>query len=569
MPQAAVSRIAVDSRTELQLVAQRSLEYSDPSQESGTWQSVVLGAADDERSPKSPDYDERYHTEDAERIMAHFVPDRFIPLRHYLINYDWNSNWKKPQAREDYIENWSEGALVSFFLGHGGFDQIADEGLLYIEDVNQLECGARLPWAFFGSCDVGAFQNPTHDCMAQKVTVVSGGGAIVSSAACSPSNGGMNAGYLSRIFGHLLSEPQYSMGECQWLGVVAGGFNANDRPYIVFGDGSLYLALPDSGVSVSDPELFTSRLCEVDGTLNRDGLVMLTAWESAVVDSYYTHNHHYLIEYLSTPGVFYRGLAEASPGFSAEMFVPSFAVTGNMGRVRYSAPGTGGGSLACSYPVPVTPGSSSGDAEGPETEIWLKGFRGIGNPSVSGDVVFEAALEDSSGINLLPYPGAQLALYIDNSPVDVSEYFSYEAGSATSGSIAYPLPELQPGDHSLRLRAADNLANISWKEMAFHLSENSAPVIERLFVYPSPASTVMSFNWVQSMDGPVSISVFSVTGRRIVFFGNLSGSAGYNQHNWNLCDQDGDAVASGSYIYVMSSGDSEVTGVATVSKIVR
>jgi hypothetical protein len=564
IPQAAVSRIAVDNRTELQLVAQRSSEYSDPSQESGTWQSIVLGAADDERSPKYPVHDETYHTNDTERIMSQVVPHRFIPLRHYLINYDWNSNWKKPQAREDYIERWNEGALVSFYVGHGGFDQIADEGLLYIEDADLLSCGPRLPYSFFASCDVGVFQNPAHACIAQKVTVVSGGGAIVSSGASTTSVGGANAAYLTRVLNHLLSEPQFSMGECQWMGLVDGGFIPNDRPYIIFGDGSLHLALPDSGFTVDDPRMLTSELCEIQGTLNRNGLVMLTAWESAVGDSYYTHNQNHLIEYLSTPGVLYRGLAEASPSFNAEMFIPSFAQTGDRGRVRYFAPGSGGGSLVCSYPVPVKPGSASGDTEGPEIEMWLSGFRGAENPSVSGDVVFEAALEDSSGINLLPYPGVQLALYIDDSPVDVSEYFSYEPGSATKGRIVYPVPELQPGDHNLRLRAADNVTNISWGELTFHLTDSSSPAIEQLFVYPSPASTVMSFNWVQSMNGPVSISVYTVSGRLVSTAGNLTGITGYNQHNWNLCDQDGDAVASGLYIYVVSSGDSEVSGVATV-----
>jgi hypothetical protein len=196
--------------------------------------------------------------------------------------------------------------------------------------------------------------------------------------------------------------------------------------------------------------------------------------------------------------------------------------------------------------------------------MWIAGFKGVINPSVSGDAVFEATLEDSSGINLLPYPGVQLALYIDGNPVDVSEYFSYDPGSATAGRISYPLPELQPGDHILKLRASDNITNISWEEITFHLMDSSTPVIDQLFVYPTPASSVMSFNWIQSSDGPVSILIFSVSGRRIVSLGNLPGRSGYNQHNWNLLDSDGDMIASGTYIYVVTSGDSEVTGVATV-----
>jgi len=75
---------------------------------------------------------------------------------------------------------------------------------------------------------------------------------------------------------------------------------------------------------------------------------------------------------------------------------------------------------------------------------------------------------------------------------------------------------------------------------------------------------VLSFNWVQSAEGPVSISIYSISGHRVAVLGNLPGRNGYNQHQWNLHDGDGDAVASGAYIYVVSSGDSELTGVATV-----
>ena len=66
------------------------------------------------------------------------------------------------------------------------------------------------------------------------------------------------------------------------------------------------------------------------------------------------------------------------------------------------------------------------------------------------------------------------------------------------------------------------------------------------------------------MDGSVSLSIYSVSGRLVRTFGNLQGETGYNQYHWNLTDGDGDTVASGNYIYVVSSGDSEITGIATV-----
>ncbi len=89
----------------------------------------------------------------------------------------------------------------------------------------------------------------------------------------------------------------------------------------------------------------------------------------------------------------------------------------------------------------------------------------------------------------------------------------------------------------------------------FHLLDSSTRVIEKLFDHPTPASTVMSLNCTQSMGGPVSISIYTVSGRRIVSIGNLPAQTGYNQYQWNLLDADNDAV---------SAGDSEKTGAATV-----
>ncbi len=567
LPEAAVSRIPVSTRTELQLVAQKSAQYSDPSQECGTWQSVIIGAADDERYPPSPYSDQPGHTRDAEEVLTDHIPDHMVPLRNYEIFWDWNSSWKKPECRAAFIENWSEGALAVFFLGHGSFDQLTDEGLMYIEDTQSMACGPRMPYAFFGSCDVGLFQNPSHECIGGELITSSTGGAIVSSAAASKTGASSNAGFLMCMFDILLFDVSYTIGEAQWLGMINHGAYGNDKRYIIFGDGSLFLALPDSGIAIEDFELSTSQLTSIAGSLDQPGLAMITAWESARPDSYYTLNQSYLIEYLTTPGVFYRGLAPAEPGFTASMFVPEVAVTGEMARVRFFAPGEGGGDLVCAYPIDLVYGSGSpDDSIGPEIDMWISGFKGAENPQVSGEVVLEALLEDESGVNLLPYPGNQLALYIDDSPVDIADWFTYQPGSSTTGGIIYPLQELQPGEHTLRLRAADNLSNLSWSEMDFTLLEDASTGISDLFVYPTPATSVMAFNWTQSTPGPVTLSIYTVNGRRIREMGNLPGDSGYNQHTWDLTDEDGDRVASGVYVYVVSAGNSSLTGVATVAR---
>lgn len=564
MAQFSVSRVFASTRSELQFLAQRYWDYF-ADESSGEWQTRVIAAADDERKVSNGvvSYGETYHTTQTEDILK-TVPDRYFPDRQYGIFHTWNDSFKKPEWRQSFIDAWSEGALVVFYMGHGSFDQIADEGLLYLEDVALLANGHRLPYAFFGSCDVGMFQFPGRKCMSGEVTLTTAGGAVASMGATVKTTGSQNSVLLSNIFPLLLADFDLSLGEATWLGKIQQGPGQN-KYYAVFGDGSLALALPDSGITHNGPQLRTGEAATLLGTLRgREGLVMVTAWESMRPDTYYTYQTNKPIPHLTVPGRFHQGFVQASPDFAQEIFVPLAAATGEMARVMFFSPGPEGGSLSCLFPGELVPGDPSEDNEGPEIEGWIQGYRGVSLPRVSGEAWYCASLEDSSGINLLPYPGAQLALYVDGVPSDVSEYFFFDQGTYKSGELLVPLPSLGQGMHQLRLRAADGLMNISWSEMELEVISDQGPVLERVWVYPNPSSDAAGFHWAQSGPGPVDIAVFSVTGRRVAEFRNLQGTAGYNQFLWNLLDADGDPVASSAYVYTVSSGGSSVTGVMAV-----
>jgi hypothetical protein len=563
-PQFGVSRLLASNRSELQVLAQRAWDYFTLSA-SGEWQSEIIAAADDERLVINgvSYYTDTYHTNQTEAILESF-PGRFFVDRQYGIFHTWNDAGKKPEWRQSFIDAWSRGALVLFFMGHGSFDQIADEGLFYLEDWAQLGNGARLPYALFGSCDVGMFQYPGRKCISGEVTLPPSGGAITSLGATLKTQGSSNQGMLSSIFTVLMTGFDLSMSEATFLGKINHGGNWN-KYYTLFGDGSLGLALPDSGITHSFPVLRTGEMTTIEGALTgREGQVMVSAWESMQPDTYYTYQTNLPIRHFSVPGLFHRGFAQAVPGFTQDIFVPLVATTGNLARVRFFSPGAGGGSLSCVFPGVIEPGNPSGDSDGPVIESWIQGYRGTPVPRVSGEVWFCAELSDPSGINLLPYPGAQLALYVDDVPSDVSSYFTFDQGSAESGRLLVPLQSLPPGMHQLRLRATDCLLNISWSEMEFEVVSNAGPVLEQVWVYPNPSSDMAGFHWLQSGSGPVDIRVYTVAGRSVIAFRNLQGEAGYNQSLWDLRDADGDPVASGAYVYTVTAGESSVTGVMAV-----
>ncbi|MCD4777192.1 MAG: hypothetical protein K8S15_14235 [Candidatus Aegiribacteria sp.] len=569
LPQIAVSRMGINNRSNLQLIVDRSLSYRNM-ENCGEWQTVVLGAADDERSPLNSN-DERYHTQSVERLLTEHLPDIMRPEKLYLIFYDWNSLWKKPQAREDYIDLWSEGALISFFLGHGAFDQLADEGLLYLEDCGLLACEQRLPVAMFGSCDVGQFQNPSTECIAQQVTTSQTGGGILGLGATSKTSGPMNEVFFAHILDKLFTEPDLSVGMCLMLAKISVGYSSNQAQYVLFGDGNLKLAFPWDSFDISNDTLFSGEEVTLSGTAPANGIVLVESFESCQSDTYYTFRQHLPTEYLSVPGKFYSGTVSAEPGFSLTMFVPVDSDTGAFARTQLTFLDGDIVAAASTYPARLDPGNPLPDTEGPEIELWIEGYRNVINPEVSSNSYVKAVLSDTSGINLLGNVGRQLALYIDGTPSDVSDCFQYNTGSSTTGELRVGIDVLEPGSHTIELRASDGLLNSSTAGIEFSVTDDNSFGINNVFPYPNPCTDGTSVNWTQTSPGRVNIAVYTVAGRRVITLGNIEGTAGYNQCWWDCTDADGDAVASGTYIFVVSatklsdSGEtSEVTGIIAV-----
>jgi len=261
-----------------------------------------------------------------------------------------------------------------------------------------------------------------------------------------------------------------------------------------------------------------------------------------------------LIEYLSQARCFFRGEVAAGPDFSTGIFVPVDAQTGSLARTQFVFLSDGMVAAQSTYPAGIGYGSPSpGDTVGPDIELWVDGYREVENPTVSGSITVRAVLADSSGINLLGGAGRQLALYTDGSPQDVSRFFRYDQGSGTTGELAVTIGSLPPGVHELELRASDGLLNRSGVVLPFTVTSSSSMSISEVFPYPNPCDDGVSFNWTQTSPGAVDITVFTVVGRRIILMGNIEGGAGYNQHYWDCTDADGDPVASGSYIFLISA----------------
>jgi len=143
---------------------------------SGGWKRHTLWLADD------PDIGGEFG-DDTEGIIDG-LPGDYTVQRVFLGDQSYDDAWVET------IDTMNKGALLVNFLGHGGLDRFADEGLLVTDDVAQMTNLGRTPFVSALTCVVGRFDIPDFDTLAEALLLKDGGGAI---ALWSPAAFSMNA----------------------------------------------------------------------------------------------------------------------------------------------------------------------------------------------------------------------------------------------------------------------------------------------------------------------------------------------------------------------------------------
>ena len=158
-----------------------------------------------------------------------------------------------------------------------------------------------------------------------------------------------------------------------------------------------------------------------------------------------------------------------------------------------------------------------------------------------------------------------MALYLDGgdrSYTDISDFFVPFADGTPGGTINYPLSNLAPGYHSLRLRVWDTGPNSAEATVNFSVQQEVPPVIYDVYTDCNPASE--RANFYISHDRPdltmtVTVEVFDLMGRPIWQKTQTARSDMFTTMpiTWDLLDSGGRRVQRGIYLYRATVSDSD------------
>lgn len=591
-PDVAVGRFPVRTAEEAKIMVDKVETYIANSN-AGTWQNTVVFLGDDGN--------QNIHMISADKL-ATMVENSNPALDVKRIMWDAYNRVSSatgntyPDVERLVRQYMSDGALMINYTGHAGANGLSHEYAIKLNDFRNA-VSSCLPLWVTAACDVMPFDGSEEN-IGEVAVLNSKGGAVAfygtARTVYSNPNEDMNIAFTREAL-----TPGVAIGEAARRAKnylvspqVAGDgkdLTENKLQYALLGDPALKLAIPtlsvaiDSigGVAADGTESITLKAGEAvkvsghieDGgreATDFNGTVTTTVADvmelvTCKLNNTVTVNNEgatWAFTYNDRPNVLFRGTNSVSDGrFTFSFAVPKDISYGDgSGRILAYAVSDNKERTANGYNENFTINGSSDlsrDSIGPSIYCYLNSSSFVNGGNVNSTPYFAAELYDEDGINSSGNGvGHDLQLVIDGDPSQtyvLNDYFSYEFGSYTNGTLGYSIPQLSPGRHKLLFRAWDILNNSSTAELSFNVVEGLEPNLVNVEATKNPATTSTTFRIIHDRAGcniDVVLDIFDMSGRHLWSRAESATCAGNTfETDWDLTVDGGRRLGTGVYLY--------------------
>ena len=496
------------------------------------------------------------------------------------------------------IEN---GALVVNYFGHGGEDGLAKERIFEKVNAQNLNNVCRLNCFVTVTCEYTRFDNPQRPTAGEFTYWNKDGGAValISTTRQIFVSVGVTFNIVLEEFLFAFGSDEYpSMAEALRLTKTSQSVSGIGQRRLVFfiGDPAMKLTFPKPNVRLTEiNDVPITQQTDVLQALSRAKLSGEVTDEQGIVMSDYNgvlsvvvydknierqtlandrvrQNGQLIIMNFETLGAaIFRGQASITNGqFDFEFIVPrDIEIPEGNGRVSFYAKKNNelddqAGANNTSVKIGGLNVNAPEDNTGPLITLYMND-----ESFVSGGITNESPsllvkLEDENGINTANGIGHDIVAILDGDETNqyvINDYYQTELDNYQKGVANYPLRDLEPGLHTLTLKAWDVYNNSSTSEIQFVVhDEDQGLVINNVLNYPNPFVNYTEFwfnhNSSESLD--VSVQIFTVSGKLVKTLNgqtNTSECCGKGTSAlsrdiiWDGRDDFGDKIGKGVYIY--------------------
>jgi hypothetical protein len=579
-----IGRIPASTLAEARAYADKLFAYV---KSFGPWRTIGSIVADDE--------DQNLHLQDAEFIAsAARSSNADINIgKIYLDAYTQESGAggaRYPQVNEAINRRMFTGNLIWNYSGHGGNRRLAQEVILEEEMVDQWNNDQKLPLFITATCDFAPYDNPGVKSIGEYIILKakSGGIALMTTTRLvfAFSNRIMNNNYISTALTRNPDGSYLSLGEA-----VKRAKNytyqttsdvLNNRKFTLLGDPALTLGYPryrvatttinGVGATVFSDTLKALNRYTIAGEVRDDNGLLMSDFNGTVYPSFYDK-----LQQVATRGndpgsikavfeqqqnLIYNGKAKVQGGrFSFTFIVPKdIDLRTGRGKLSYYADNglIDAAGAETGYYVGGLGNEVKDDGEGPGIRAFMNDEKFVNGGLVNETPVLIIKLSDSSGLNSVGTGiGHDMTAVLDNNTSHVyvlNDFYEAESGSYQVGTIKFPLPKLQEGLHSIRIRVWDVFNNSAEYILEFRVVKKEELQLKHVLNYPNPFTTKTNF-WFEhnrpSEDLMVTIRVMTITGKVVKTIAKTINTPGNrsDEIEWDGRDDYREKLGRGVYLY--------------------
>lgn len=506
-----------------------------------------------------------------------------------------------PEVNEAIKDAIEVGALVVNYFGHGGEDGIAKERIFDKFESQEVSNVCKYNLFVTVTCEYTKFDDPERETAGEYMFWNTDGGSI--SLITTTRQIYVNVG---EDFNEVLDDYLFAFGsndypsiaEALRLTKIDNSIVGQSQKRLVFymGDPAMKLTVPQpdikltkvNDVDISQPfdtlqalsySKLSGEVVDSSGNIisNYNGTLTTTVYDKSIErqtlgnDGITDSNNDLIVMDFTTLGeVIFRGQASVVNGeFEIDFIVPrDIGIPVGNGKVSFYAHNTNQTEDQAGANFDITIGGIDEDAAedniGPVIELYMNDENFVSGGITNESPNFLVKLQDENGINTASGIGHDITAIIDDDetdPIVLNNYYQANVDDYTNGTLTYPFRDLEPGLHTLTLKAWDVYNNSSTEEIQFTVYDKDEElVINNVLNYPNPfvSYTEFWFNHNSPDILDVSVQIFTVSGKLVRTLNGQTGVDGCCNNGssslsrsivWDGRDDFGDKIGKGVYVY--------------------
>lgn len=509
-----------------------------------------------------------------------------------------SSGFRYPKVNKAIKDAVEVGALVVNYFGHGGEDGLAKEFIFDKIDAQEIRNTCKYNCFVTVTCEFTKFDNPQRPTAGEYIYWNKQGGSI--SLITTTREIYLNVGVdfnkaLEKYLFAFGSDTYPTMAEA--LRLTKNDPTINNQKQVVFyiGDPAMKLAIPKPDIrltKINDVPVgpnndvlkalghvkLSGEVVDAGGNVipNYNGTLTATVFDKEIQratlgnDGIPSALNPYILNFKTLGEKIFIGQASVTNGqFEFNFVVPrDIGIPVGNGKVSfYSKSDTPlQDQTGASFDIKVGGINENAEADniGPVINLYMNDENFVTGGITNESPTLLVKIQDNNGINTSSGIGHDIVAIIDGdetNPFVLNDYYQANVDDFQNGKVSYAFRDLEPGLHTLNLKAWDVYNNSSTSEIQFVVHDKDQElVINNVLNYPNPFVnyTEFWFNHNSSVPLDVSIQIFTVSGKLVrTLNGQTSMDGCCNQGAsslsrnmvWDGRDDFGDKIGKGVYIY--------------------